>query len=151
NTQGGKRIDIAGDGKPHFSGWAGKGEGVLAVGKGNGGKELIGTGSDIDGDGKPDGYANGFEALAALERRFLGPQSIAEGKLDVNDLAALEQKTDLHLIVDGKKKSLADAGVKEIDLGYSNAGKAEDLMGNEHRQQGSFSRTDGRKGKVDSV
>ena len=62
------------------------------------GKQLLGNATDLDGDGRPDGYANGFEALKALATKYLGKQSVADGKLDQNELAALEQKAGLSML-----------------------------------------------------
>src|SRR5688572_18031783 len=97
NVQNGKLIDIDGNGRANWSAWAGKGDGVLAFGKGANGKHLLGDASDIDGDGDADGYVNGFEALKALAVKHLGAQSIADGKLDQQELAQLENRADLHI------------------------------------------------------
>lgn len=150
-TKGGKQIDINGDGKVDQSAWAGKGDGVLAFGTGASGKQLLGNNTDIDGDGKADGYANGFQALQALAKKHLGDAAVADGKLDANELAQLEQKAGLHMDVDGQKRGLNDVGVGGVNLGYNEAGQAADENGNEHRQQGSFIRTNGQQGKVNDV
>ncbi|MFD2179580.1 hypothetical protein [Veronia pacifica] len=141
----GKKFDINGDGKVDNTAWAGKGDGVLAFdadgdGKvGTNGKELLGNYTDVDGDGKSDGLANGFEALKALAAKHLGPQAIADGKLDAKELEQLSQVTGLTMMVDGEAKSLAELGITEINLGYNENGQANaDANGNEHRQQGAF-------------
>jgi hypothetical protein len=151
-----KQFDINGDGKMDKTAWAGKGDGVLAFdadgdGKiGTNGKELFGNNTDADGDGKADGHANGFKALQALATKHLGAEAVADGKLDKKELAALEQKTKLGMIVDGQQKSLAELGVDSIDLGFKEAGKNADENGNEHRQVGSFTKN-GQKQKVNDV
>jgi hypothetical protein len=150
-TKNGKQIDLNGDGKVDQSAWAGKGDGVLAFGTGASGKQLLGNNTDVDGDGKADGYANGFQALGALAQKHLGQAAVADGKLDQNELAQLEQKANLHMDVDGQKRSLKDIGVAGVNLGYNEAGQAADENGNEHRQQGSFIRNDGQTGKVNDV
>jgi hypothetical protein len=150
-TKNGKQIDINGDGKVDQSAWAGKGDGVLAFGDGASGKQLLGNNTDVDGDGQADGYKNGFEALGALATKHLGAQAVADGKLDKTELAALEQKAGLHMDVDGQKKGVAASGVGEINLKFAEAGQAADENGNEHRQQGAFTRTNGQQGKVNDV
>lgn len=150
-TQNGRQIDINGDGKVDQSAWAGKGDGVLAFGNGASGKQLFGNNTDVDGDGKADGYANGFQALKAFATKHLGAQAVADGKLDSQELAALQQKAGLYMDVGGQKVGIAQAGVGEINLAAMEAGQAADENGNEHRQQGAFTRTNGQQGKVDDV
>ncbi|WP_175402095.1 hypothetical protein, partial [Veronia pacifica] len=97
--------------------WAGKGDGVLAFdANGDGtvgadGKELLGNNTDVNGDGKRDGFNNGFEALRALAIRHLGEAAVADGKLDAAELQALTQKAGLSMLVDGENKSLAELGI----------------------------------------
>ncbi len=150
-TKGGKAFDINGDGKVDNTAWAGKGDGVLAFGNGKDGRELFGNNTDINGDGKSDGYKNGFDALRGFATKHLGEEAVADNRLDAKELSALEGKANLHIKRDGKKSSLKEAGIQEINLGYKEAGKAADANGNEHRQQGNFTRTDGKQGKVNDV
>jgi hypothetical protein len=153
----GKQFDINGDGKLDQTAWAGKGDGVLAFdGNGNGkagedGKELLGNNSDVNGDGKADGHANGFEALKALATRHLGFGAVQDGKLDQWELKQLEQKTGLGMLVDGQKKGLAELGISQVNLGYQEAGKNADGNGNEHRQVGAGFVRNGQVGKVNDV
>lgn len=153
----GKKFDINGDGKLDQTAWAGKGDGVLAFdGNKNGkvgedGKELLGNNSDVDGDGKADGHANGFEALKALATKHLGFEAVQDGKLDQWELQRLEQQTGLSMLVDGQKKGLAELGISEVDLGYTEAGKNADGNGNEHRQVGAGFVRNGQVGKVNDV
>lgn len=147
-VQDGKKFDINGDGKVDQTAWAGKGDGVLAFGNAASGKELLGNNTDL-GDGKK--HANGFEALRALADKYT-PGASADGKLDERELAVLQQKAGLSMIVDGQRKGLADVGVKEINLGYTEAGQNADQNGNEHRQVGAgFVRNNGQTGKVNDV
>ena len=83
--------------------------------------------------------------------KHLGAEAVADGKLDANELAQLEEKAGLNMMVDGQRKSLAEVGVSGINLGYKEAGKNADENGNEHRQTGSFIRNDGSAGKVNDV
>ncbi|RXJ71732.1 hypothetical protein CS022_19995 [Veronia nyctiphanis] len=138
----GKTFDLDGDGKLDRTAWAGKGDGVLAFdANGDGiaganGKELFGNNTDVDGDGIRDKLANGFDALRALAIHHLGEAAVADGKLGAAELAELERKAGLTMIVDGENKSLADLGITEINLGYTEAGLNRDENGNEHRQVG---------------
>ncbi|MFD2177193.1 hypothetical protein, partial [Veronia pacifica] len=137
-----KAYDLDGDGKIDQIAWAGKGDGVLAFdANGDGtvgadGKELLGNNTDVNGDGKRDGFNNGFEALRALAIRHLGEAAVADGKLDAAELQALTQKAGLSMLVDGENKSLAELGITEVNLGYTEAGLNPDENGNQHRQVG---------------
>ncbi|RXJ74561.1 hypothetical protein CS022_03030 [Veronia nyctiphanis] len=141
-TKGGKAFDINGDGKVDNTAWAGKGDGVLAFDAngdgrvGTDGKELFGNNADIDGDGRADGLKNGFDALKALAIKHLGQQAVADGKLNAEELAVLEQRAGLTMVVNGQNQSLADLGITEINLGYQEAGLNADENGNQHRQVG---------------
>lgn len=154
---GGRRFDIDGDGKVDKTAWAEKGDGVLAFDAdgdgrvGTNGKELFGNNSDVDGDGRADGHANGFEALKALAVRHLGKASVADGKLGAEELRLLEKKAGLSMLVDGERKRLSDVGITEINLGYQQAGPNRDAQGNEHRQVGAGYVQNGETRKVDDV
>lgn len=156
-VQDGKKFDINGDGKLDQTAWAGKGDGVLAFDgnrdgvAGGDGKELLGNNTDVDGDGKADGHANGFEALKSLAQKNLGAESVADGKLDQWELQALEQKTGLTMQVDGQNRGLGELGISEINLGYTEAGQNADANGNEHRQVGAGFVRNGQKGAVNDV
>ncbi len=153
----GRQFDIDGDGKVDQTAWAGRGDGVLAFDgnkdgvAGGDGKELLGNNTDVDGDGRADGHANGFEALKALAQKNLGFESVADGKLDQWELQALEQKTGLTMNVDGQNRSLGELGISEIDLGYTEAGENPDENGNQHRQVGAGFVRNGQQGKVNDV
>ena len=148
-AKNGKQFDIDGDGKVDQTSWAGKGDGVLAFGNGASGKELLGNNTDL-GDGKK--FGNGFEALKGLAEKHLGFEAVQDGKLDKWELQQLEQKANLHMQVDGQKKSLAEIGIDGINLGYKEAGANADENGDEHRQVGAgFIRSNGEVGKVNDV
>ncbi|MEQ8274743.1 MAG: hypothetical protein RMA76_12170 [Deltaproteobacteria bacterium] len=149
DAKNGKKFDIDGDGKADQTSWAGKGDGVLAFGKGNSGKELLGNNTDL-GDGKK--YKNGFDALKGLAEKHLGADATKDGVLDKWELSQLEKAANLHMKVDGQNKSLADAGIAGINLGYTENGANADENGNEHRQVGAgFIRDNGDVGKVNDV
>ncbi len=86
---------------------------------GENGKECFGDNTDLDGDGKADGYKDGFEALKALARKENLINGIDDNKLDINDIKFLEEKYGLKLKLKGYNDeaiSLLDAGITEINL-----------------------------------
>jgi len=160
-----KDYDINGDGIVDKTAWAGLGDGVLAFDTdkdgniGEDGKELFGNNTDVDGDGKADGYKNGFEALKALAIKYLGLDSVSDNKLDATEIKMLEEKAGLTMLVNelndkGEviqiKKSLTDLNITELNLGY-NESDSVDENGNEHRQEGDGFVMNGKKQKVDDV
>ncbi len=154
NVAGGRQFDINGDGKVDQTAWAAKGDGVLAFdGDGDGkvgedGTELFGNNTKINGQG---GFSNGFEALKALAAKHLGPQAVADGKLDAGEIKALEEKVSLSMLVDGERKSLSELGITELKLGYIEAGQNADIQGNEHRQVGAGFVMNGQNHAVNDV
>jgi hypothetical protein len=155
--EGGKKFDLNGDGKVDKTAWAGKGDGVLAFDRngdgkaGTDGRELFGNNTDLDGDGKADGFANGFQALRGLAEKHLGKAATADGKLDAKEIAALEKAAGLKMNVDGADRSLAELGITELDLSYAEAGKNADANGNEHRQVGAGFTQNGQRRAVNDV
>lgn len=153
-TAGGKQFDINGDGQIDDTAWAGKGDGVLAFDAdgdgqvGESGLELFGNYTDLDGDGRADGHANGFEALRALAEREFG--AVGE-KLTAEQLQHLTEKYGLRMMVDGEQKTLAELGITEISLGYEEAGQNADEFGNEHRQVGHGFTQNGEQRAVNDV
>ena len=128
-------------------------EWVLAFDKdGNGiagenGSELFGDNTDLDGDGKKDGYKNGFDALKALAQKegLVGPNG---GVLDAKGLKFLEEKYGLVMTkgYGGEAKSLSDLGITEINLSTSDTkltknfdGQHNDIM----RQEGATFKVNG--------
>ena len=154
-----KSFDINGDGKVDQTAWAGVNDGVLAFdadgdGKvGEDGKELFGNNTDVDGNGKADGFDNGFEALRGLAKEFLGAEAVKDNKLDASEIQELERKADLSMLVGNTKKSLFDLGITEISLGYEevDVNESKDENGNEHRQVGEGFVMNGQKAKVNDV
>jgi hypothetical protein len=114
-------------------------DGTLTIRGGATGKDLFGNNTDLDGDGKADGFKNGFDALKTLALQ----EGIIDGKqdmvLDANDLALLQKKYQLAMKTAGynsKNENLGDLGIGEINLGKTNAtqtaqnfdGQGNDLM-----------------------
>jgi len=115
-------FDINGDGKKDKINDIA--DGTLCIRGGKSGLDLFGDNTDIDGDGKADGFTDGFEALKALATK----EGLINGKddmvLDANDLKKLEEKYGLAMKTDGynsEAKSLAEIGLTEIDLSKENS------------------------------
>ncbi|MCU0701649.1 MAG: hypothetical protein MUC96_34505, partial [Myxococcaceae bacterium] len=93
--------------------------GMLAIRGGKDGRDLIGNHTDFDGDGKADGFADGFDALEHLAKKEgLVNERRGDTTLDSKDLRVLERKYGLGIKegYGGEKKSLASAGVRSIEL-----------------------------------
>jgi hypothetical protein len=136
------------------SAWAAPGEGILAFGDGKDGTKLLGNNAVIDGKT----YGNGFQALGALATKYLGADATKKGYLDTQDLSALEQKANLHMIVAGQNASqdkderpVEDLGVQQISLRYQEAGANTDAAGNQHREVGAGFVQNGQTKRVDDV
>lgn len=126
-------------------------------------RELFGDRTDLDGDGAGDGYADGFEALAALVRRAekdkVLPVGSAEfGRLLPGDLAALHKAYGLGFRVGGvlhKTVSPAKAGVAEIALSGLRSVRTEnfDGQGNDvvRRDGAVFVKADGSTGAYEDI
>jgi hypothetical protein len=147
--------DLDGDGSLDVVRDFDAGNGVLALGRGRDGRELFGDVTDLDGDGLPDGYADGFEALAALVNRavregVLPDAASRSGRLGPSDLRALEEAYGLSVLVGGLRGrtiSLADAGVAAIRLSGAPSRRLVDFDGAgddvSAREGALFERTDG--------
>lgn len=93
---------------------------TLCIRGGNSGKDLFGDNTDLDGDGKADGFANGFDALKALALKEGLINGKDDMKLDAKDISVLQRKYDLGMKTGGynsQAKTLSDLGITEIDLG----------------------------------
>jgi hypothetical protein len=98
-------------------------DGTLTIRGGASGLDVFGNNTDLDGDGKADGFKNGFDALKALALK----EGLIDGQkdmvLDANDLALLQKKYQLAMKTAGynsKNENLADLGISQINLGKSN-------------------------------
>lgn len=95
-------------------------DGTLSIRGGKSGLDVFGDNTDLDGDGKADGFKNGFDALKALAKKEGLINGKEDMKLDANDLKVLEDKYQLGMKTEGynsKEKSLASLGITEINLG----------------------------------
>ncbi|MBI4422184.1 MAG: hypothetical protein HY554_00560 [Elusimicrobia bacterium] len=137
------RFDLEGDGRRGVLFDIASGAGVLVLDadgdgvSGSSGRELLGDRTDLDRDGKPDGFADGFEALEGLVRRaqargVLAPEALERGRLARSDLAALGKAYGLGV----RRGSLAagtisceDAGVRELVLSRDPSVRVPDFDG----------------------
>jgi hypothetical protein len=125
---------------------------------GEGGHELFGDATDLDGDGRPDGYADGFAALNALVRRavlqdVLPPSILVEGRLDAAAFESLEKAYGLRMKVGSLHRAavpLSRSGVRALWFSRGAVHRQHDFDGEGNdvsRQSGAvFTRADGTTG-----
>ncbi|RMR74285.1 Calcium binding hemolysin protein [Pseudomonas savastanoi pv. fraxini] len=154
-------FDHDGNGFSESSGWVGKDDGLLVWDKNKDGK--INQGAELFGNNtvSSSGYkaANGFLALADLDEN-------QDGVFDIKDFAYAElnvwvDKNSDGIVDTGELLTLEQAGVKSISTSYAEPGKVDangdvpsgviDANGNEHRQLGSYTRTDGSAAAIEDV
>lgn len=163
------RFDLEGDGRLGVLRDIAPGAGVLVLDSdrdgvsGESGLEVLGDRGDLDGDGAPDGYADGFEALAALVARaegrgLLRPGTAAAGRLGALELAALERGFGLRIrkgSLNGRALGLAEAGVRALALSREPTVRRDDFDGRGNgsgRRAGAFfTRADGSTGDYQEV
>ncbi|MEW5949278.1 MAG: hypothetical protein AB1711_07675 [Thermodesulfobacteriota bacterium] len=143
-------FDHDGNGFNEQTGWAAPDDGILVSDRNgdgiiNDGKEVFGNQTILE-DGTT--AANGFQALADLDDNL-------DGKIDAGDAAWTSLK--VWQDVDGDGFSAADEfhtldelGIQSINTGYVDSTFI-DAQGNEHRQIGSFTKTDGTTGTATDV
>lgn len=152
-TQQNRKFDLFGDGNPVNISSVGKDDAMLVFdGNGDGklgqsGLEIFGDNTDLNGDGKGDGFANGFDALKGFASKQLGAASVADGKLDAEEIRQLDAK-GLKMSVNGEVKSLSEAGITELSLAFTESAQT-DAFGNDFRQQSTFTQNGQKKGLID--
>ena len=112
------QFDINGDGKKETINDVA--DGTLSIRGGKDARDLFGNNTDLDGDGKADGFANGFDALKALATKEGLINGKDDMKLDAKDLQILKAKYQLGMKTAGynsEAKDLEEAGITEINLG----------------------------------
>ncbi len=148
-------FDHEGDGLAESTGWVGSGDALLVRDlNGNGridnGNELFGNQTDLYPGVKLTNAANGFAALATLDTNRDGQVSAQDGSgwsslLLWNDFNSNGRNEVGELI------RLQDAGIDSLDTTYSQNASPADAQGNEHRQLGRFTRSDGSTGAMHDV
>lgn len=138
----GAYFDHDANGFAEQTGWVGKDDGLLvrdlnSNGKIDSGRELFGSETLLRSGLKA---ANGFDALAELD-------SNADGRIDTGDEAFASLRIWKDINGDGISSAselvdLGAAGVQSINLRYTNA-LTIDAFGNQHRQIGSYTTTQG--------
>ena len=161
--------DLSGAGRRERLHDIGSGQGVLVFDAnhdgiaGQNGRELFGDRTDLEGRGKPDGYKDGFEALAALVRKAEKEKVVPAGTLDggrlgAKELAALGRAYGLGIRVGGLLKrtiSLQKAGVIGVSLSQAPSvrdlnfdGQGDDVV---RREGAFFTRADGTTGSYEDI
>ncbi|HMH16687.1 MAG TPA: calcium-binding protein, partial [Burkholderiales bacterium] len=146
----GTYFDFSNTGFAQATGWVSPSDGLLVRDRnGNGtidnGAELFGNETLLTDGTKA---ANGFQALAELD-------SNGNGVIDANDANFGDLKIWEDLNGDGVSSpdelfSFSDAGVRSIDIAYTESSSV-DPNGNQHREIGTFTRSDGSIGAAEDV
>jgi Ca2+-binding RTX toxin-like protein len=133
-------FDHGGDGFRELTGWAGAGDGFLALDRNGDG--IVSSGAELFGSETllSDGSKamNGFEALEELD-------SNQDGVIDASDELFGDLRIFQDLDQDGETDhdellALEEAGIQSLSLAYNNQSYT-DEFGNEHRQVGSYMNT----------
>jgi len=163
------RFDIDGDGKRDAVHDIASTTGVLVFDSGRtgiageNGRGFFGNQTDLDGDGRPDGYQDGFEALDAMAHKavregVLSATTLKLGYLAPRDLEKLGKAYGLGMRVGSlgaKTVSLKEAGVAGIWLARGEVRRVHDFDGQGDevlRKAGAtFTRADGTSGSYEDV
>ena len=139
---GASYFDFDGDGLREMTGWVSPDDGLLVYDRNgdnriNNGRELFGNHSVLSNGQNAE---NGFQALAEFDDN-------GDGLIDAQDNAwsGLQVWRDLNgngISDAGELQSLADAGVRSINTGYTDSSST-DSWGHQHRQVGSVTLADG--------
>ena len=145
--QSGVYFDLDSNGFAERTAWIDANDGLLVLDRNGDGK--ITNGQELFGDqtllSNGTRATSGFEALREFDDN-------KDGKIDASDIVYLKLKVWQDLNRDGvsqaeEMKSLADVGIKAINLNSTVTGAA-DAMGNIQRCLGSFVKTDGSDGQI---
>ena len=140
-------FDLDSNGFAERTAWIDANDGLLVLDRDGDGK--ITNGQELFGDqtllSNGTRATSGFEALREFDDN-------KDGKIDASDIVYLKLKVWQDLNRDGvsqaeEMKSLADIGIKAINLNSTVTGAA-DAMGNIQRRLGSFVKTDGSDGQI---
>lgn len=140
-------FDLDSNGFAERTAWIDANDGLLVLDRDGDGK--ITNGQELFGDqtllSNGTRATSGFEALREFDDN-------KDGKIDASDIVYLKLKVWQDLNRDGvsqaeEMKSLADVGIKAVNLNSTVTGAA-DAMGNIQRRLGSFVKTDGSDGQI---
>ncbi|MDD5627940.1 MAG: hypothetical protein PHU21_02670 [Elusimicrobia bacterium] len=158
------QFDIRGDNKLVSVRGVSSGAGILVFDadqngiSGESGLELFGDLADLDGDGRADGFPDGFQALKALMAKavregVLDAETLAAGRLDSEALAQLDRSYGLKMKVGGLNHpavALRRAGIAAIALPNRSGARRQNFDGRGNdllvQQDAVFTRLDGSQG-----
>lgn len=143
-------FDHDNNGFAESTGWVGKDDGLLVRDiNGNGqidnGTELFGNNSVLSSGEKA---ANGFEALADLDSNNDGVFNSSDTAW--SDVKVWKDSNGNGILDEGELLTLAQAGVSGVNLDYQDS-TTTDENGNQHKQTGTFIKTDGTTGSIHDV
>ncbi len=149
-TKDGVYFDHDGNGFIEKSAWVGQGDGLLVRDINNNGEiengtELFGNNSVLSSGVKA---LNGFEALKDLDSNGDGIFNNADAAW--NEVKVWKDSNQNGKVDSGELLTLEQANISGINLSYHYSNNT-DANGNEHRQQGSFIKTDGTTGSIHDV
>ena len=149
-VESGVYFDHDDNGFAEKSGWVGKDDGLLVRDINNNGliddgTELFGNNSVLSSGQKA---ANGFEALADLDSNSDGVFNSSDAAW--NQVKVWKDANQNGEVDSGELLTLEQAGVSGINLNYENE-TTTDENGNQHKQTGTFIKTDGTTGAVHDV
>ena len=104
---------------------------------GEDGSECFGDNTDIDGDGKKDGYKDGFEALKSFALKAGVINGEDDMVIDENDIKYLEENFGFKMKAGGynsEAQSLLDLGITEINLAKTDETTMNDDFDGQHNQ-----------------
>ncbi len=149
-VENGTHFDHDGNDFAEKSGWVGSDDGLLVRDvNGNGviddGTELFGNNSVLSSG---ETAKNGFEALKDLDSNNDGVFNSSD--TEWNNVKVWKDANGNGMVDEGELLSLEQAGVAGINVDYE-ASTTVDASGNEHKQTGTFIKTDGTTGSVHDV
>ena len=143
-------FDLNNNGFAERTGWVSSEDGLLAIDlNGNG---IIDNGAELFGNHTllADGTraANGFEALKQYDADGNGIIDSADAVY--SSLRIWQDKNSNGSTDEGELLTMAQAGIAALNLGYTDS-SLKDAQGNAHRQQGSYTKTDGSRADATDI
>ena len=143
-------FDLNNNGFAERTGWVSSEDGLLAIDlNGNG---IIDNGAELFGNHTllADGIraANGFEALKQYDGDGNGIIDSADAVF--SSLRIWQDKNSNGSTDEGELLTMAQAGIAALNLGYTDS-SLKDAQGNAHRQQGSYTKTDGSRADATDI